>query len=324
MTASHQFKVDFVRAHGNPLCRGTIRDRFEDFQVVEVPSYEIAGEGEHCLLHVRKRGANTGWVANQIARFAGVRTFDVGFAGRKDRHAETTQWFSCWLPGRADPDWQALNAEGVEILAIKRHNRKLKKGALKGNRFTIVVRELSCGQGGRAAIAERLEIIKTEGVPNYFGEQRFGQAMKNLELADQMLKREIRVKDKQLKGLYLSAARSYLFNTSLAERVRDGSWCQRKESGGSSIGSLFGKGEFDSPWERKTEEQMSDWCETLLQLGMKRSYRALMMEPENFSWDFMGPDCVKLEFELARGCYATSLLREFVDWRVPGEEEADA
>ena len=113
MTTPDQFNVDFVRAHGNPLCSGTIRDRFEDFQVVEIPSYEITGAGEHCLLHIRKRGANTGWVANQIARFAGVRSFDVGFAGRKDRQADTTQWFSCWLPGRADPDWQALNAPGV-------------------------------------------------------------------------------------------------------------------------------------------------------------------------------------------------------------------
>jgi tRNA pseudouridine13 synthase len=324
MITPHRFNIDFMRAHGKPLCSGTIRGRFEDFQVVEIPSYEIAGEGEHSLLQIRKRGANTGWVANQIARFAGVRSFDVGFAGRKDRQADTTQWFSCWLPGRADPDWQALNAEGVEILAVKRHDRKLKKGALKANRFTIVVRELSCGAGDQAAVVERLEKINAEGVPNYFGEQRFGQAMRNLVLADQMLKREIRVKDKQRKGLYLSAARSYLFNTSLAARVRDGSWCQRKESGGSPIGSLFGTGEFDSPWESQTEQQMSEWCEALLNLRMKRSYRALIMEPENLRWEFMGTDCVKLEFELARGCYATSLLRELVDWRSPAEKEAAA
>ena len=322
MTTVDQFNIDFARAHGQPLCNGIIRDRFEDFQVVEIPSYEVTGEGEHCLLHIRKRGANTGWVANQIARFAGVRSNDVGFAGRKDRHADTTQWFSCWLPGRADPDWQALNADGVEVLAVTRHNRKLKKGALKANRFTIVIRELSFGDGGQAAVAERLETIRAEGVPNYFGEQRFGQAMKNLLLADRLLKQEIRVKDKQRRGLYLSAARSYLFNRSLAEKVSDGSWCERKESGGSTIGSLFGEGDFESPSERKIEQQMSGWCEGLLKLRMKRSYRPLIMEPESFSWDFMAPDRVTLEFELARGCYATSLLREFVDWHVPSPDNS--
>jgi tRNA pseudouridine13 synthase len=324
MTSPHRFNIDFARAHGQPLCSGKIRDQLEDYQVVEIPSYEITGQGEHSLLHIRKRGANTGWVANQIARFAGVRSIDVGFAGRKDRQADTTQWFSCWLPGRSDPDWQVFNADGVEILAVRRHDRKLKKGALKANRFTIVVRDLSCGESGHAAVAERLETIKAEGVPNYFGEQRFGRAMNNLLFADRLLKGEIRVKDRQKKGLYLSAARSYLFNSSLADRVRDSSWCRRKESGGSPIGSLFGIGEFDSPSERQIEEQMSEWCEALVKLRMKRSYRALIMEPEYFSWEFVAPDCVKLEFELARGCYATSLLREFVDWHVPREKEVAA
>lgn len=324
MTRPRQFSLDFVRAHGKPLCSGTIRDRFEDFQVVEIPSYEITGEGEHCLLNIRKRGANTGWVAGQIARFAGVRPVDVGFAGRKDRHADTTQWFSCWLPGRPDPEWRSFNAEGVEILDVRRHDRKLKKGALRANRFTIVIRDLSCGEAGQSAVAERLEKIKQEGVPNYFGEQRFGQSMQNLLAADQLLKREIRVKDRQRRGLYLSAARSYLFNSSLEESVLDGSWCRRKESGGSPIGSLFGTGEFDSPSERKIEQRMSEWCEALLALGMKRSYRALMMEPEDFSWEFIAPDSVKLKFELPRGCYATSLLREFVDWPVNEGRETSA
>jgi tRNA pseudouridine13 synthase len=324
MTRSHCFNIDFARAHGQAVCRGTIRERFEDFQVVEIPSYQISGDGEHCLLNIRKRGANTGWVADQIARFAGVRSMDVGFAGRKDRHADTTQWFSCWLPGRTDPDWTALNAEGVEILDVRRHDRKLKKGALIANRFTIVVREMSYEGGGPALLTERLEKIRTEGVPNYFGEQRFGQAMNNLLLADKFLRQEVRVKDRQRKGLYLSAARSYLFNMSLAERVLDGSWSRRKDSGGSPVGSLFGIGDFDSPSERKIEEQMSDWCKALVNLRMKRSYRPLILEPENFTWEFIKPDRLRLEFELARGGYATSLLREFLDWHVPGEKVAAA
>ncbi len=324
MIPADQFDLDFARAHGNPLCTGKIRNRIEDFQVVEIPSYEITGEGEHCLLNIRKSGANTSWVASRIARFAGVRTIDVGFAGRKDRHALATQWFSCWLPGRPDPDWQQLDEEGIEILEVRRHNRKLKKGALKANRFTIVIRELSCNDAGQSAIEDRLNTIKTEGVPNYFGEQRFGNSMNNLRLADQLLNREIRVRDRQRRGLYLSAARSYLFNCSLAEKVRDGTWNQRKESGGSAIGSLFGTGEFDSPAEQKVERKMQSWCDALRQMGMKRSYRALMMEATHLDWGFMAPDCLQLKFELPRGCYATSLLREFADWPVSFAMEADA
>ena len=308
-----EFTLDFPRAHGKPVTTGLIRCLPEDFQVEEIPGYEITGAGEHSLLLVRKKGANTTWVADQIARFAGVRQVDVGFAGRKDRDAITTQWFSCWLPGRPDPDWRKLGLEGVEILESVRHNRKLKTGALRANRFRIVVRGLCLEDGIRAGLQDRLEQIKSRGVPNYFGAQRFGRDGSNLRHADQMLNRVVRVRDRQKKSIYLSAARSYLFNLALAARVEDGSWCQRKDSGGSQIGSLFGIGEFDSPYEKSVKDNFSGWCDALLAMGMKRSYRPLMVEPAHMSWCFDEQAQLTLKFELPRGSFATTLLEELID-----------
>jgi tRNA pseudouridine13 synthase len=158
-----------------------------------------------------------------------------------------------------------------------------------------------------------LEQIRSQGIPNYFGLQRFGRDAGNLRYADQLLNRTIRVRDRQKQSIYLSAARSYLFNLALAARVEDGSWCQRKDGGGSQIGSLYGKGEFDSPYEKAVEAQFPDWCEALVGMGMKRSYRPLMVEPTRMTWSFADQERLILEFELPRGCFATTLLEELID-----------
>jgi tRNA pseudouridine13 synthase len=316
-----KFSIDFPRAYGAPVTRATIKATDKDFQVDEVPGYVCTGEGEHCLLRVRKSGANTVWVAEQIARFAGIKTRDVGFAGRKDRNALTTQWFSCWLPGRDDPEWQDMQVEGVEVLEVVRHNRKLKTGALKSNRFKIVITGLTLDADLESALQDRLEQIKSRGVPNYFGEQRFGIDSMNLVNADRMLNNEIRVRNRQKRSIYLSAARSYLFNLALAQRVNDGSWCQRKESGGSQIGSLFGKGDFDSGSEKMINSEFADWCTAMDELGMKRSYRALALDPVDLEWQFCNRQSLSLEFELPRGSFATALIRELVETNGVGIRE---
>ncbi|NNG14267.1 MAG: tRNA pseudouridine(13) synthase TruD, partial [Gammaproteobacteria bacterium] len=128
-------------AHGNPLSTGIIRQRPEDFIVDELASVEFTGEGEHVCLHIRKRGLNTEDIARQLATLAGIKRRDVSFAGLKDRHAVTTQWFSVYLPGVSDPDWQSLNSDDVQILEVIRNARKLRRGTLTGNRFQITVRE---------------------------------------------------------------------------------------------------------------------------------------------------------------------------------------
>ncbi len=169
----------------------------------------------------RKRNANTDWVARQIARVAGVRAGDVSYAGMKDRNAVTTQWFSVQLPGREMPDWTPLLSDNLQLQSAVRNSRKLRRGALRGNRFTLVVRELS---GAATELEMRLQGIAAQGVPNYFGIQRFGHDAGNLDKAEALFKGTLKVRDRHIRGLYLSAARSHLFNQVLSRRVLDGTW----------------------------------------------------------------------------------------------------
>src|SRR5690625_4386275 len=134
------FSLDFPYAYGAPQASAQFRVEPEDFRVDEVLGFEPSGQGEHWLLHIRKRGENTAWVAEQLARLAGVSERDVGYCGRKDRQAVTSQWFSVYLPRQTLPDWQALNSESVQILASGRHERKLSRGGHAANRFVIRLR----------------------------------------------------------------------------------------------------------------------------------------------------------------------------------------
>ncbi len=152
-------------AFGEPLLSAKIRTTPEDFQVDELPVFEPTGEGEHLLLTIRKRGANTVHVAKLLARWAGLPDMGVSYAGMKDRHAVTTQRFSVHLPKRIAPDLAALASDEVEVIESTWHNRKLQRGALAGNRFKLVLREV---QGDPAAIDERLSHIAARGLPNWW------------------------------------------------------------------------------------------------------------------------------------------------------------
>lgn len=172
------------RAHGPALVRGLLRATPEDFMVEEILSFEPDDQGAHWLLRVRKTGANTEWVARQLARVARVPVRDLGYAGLKDRHAVAIQWFSLPLGERPPPDWSGLLGDGIEVLETRRHGRKLRRGAIAGNQFALRLRAL---RGDRAALAARLQAIAREGVPNYFGPQRFGRAESNLAAARALL-----------------------------------------------------------------------------------------------------------------------------------------
>ena len=161
-----------ARAHGAPALAARIRSLAEDFFVEELPGFEASGTGEHLLLSVEKRGMNTTFAARTIAQWAGVDESAVGYAGMKDRHAVTRQRFSVWLPKRVAPDLAALDTDALCVLDHAWHARKLPRGALAGNRFVLVLRDV---QGTRADIEARLAAIAARGVPNYFGEQRFGR-----------------------------------------------------------------------------------------------------------------------------------------------------
>jgi tRNA pseudouridine13 synthase len=213
----------FPYAADLPGLSGCIRCTPEDFQVWEELGFTASGSGEHALLRVRKRDANTEWVARQLAAFAGVPAGAVSYAGRKDRHAVTEQWFSVHLPGRPDPDWPACGDDSFSVLEHHRHHRKLRRGALSGNAFLIVIREL---RGDPAELSSRLQRIAQSGVPNYFGEQRFGHDGANLAQAEALLAGRARVRDRNQRSLYLSAARGWVFNQVLARRLTDGTWDQ--------------------------------------------------------------------------------------------------
>jgi len=210
-------------AMGRPLASACIRQTPEDFQVNEIPLLEPDGCGEHVWLLIRKRLENTAQVAQQLAKFSGVPPRDVSYAGMKDRQAVTEQWFSVQLPGQDDPDWTALNSDTITVIKHARHSRKLRRGALKGNTFRLVLREL---EGESSMLDERLLRISNEGVPNYFGEQRFGRDGSNLHTALQLFKNPKRRMTRTKRGLALSSARSFLFNQVLSQRVAAGNWNQ--------------------------------------------------------------------------------------------------
>jgi tRNA pseudouridine13 synthase len=222
--------LDPPRAHGAPLCAGRLRTEPEDFLVEELLGFEAAGAGQHVLLKVRKRNANTQWIARELARACGCRPGDVGYAGLKDRRAVATQWFTVPQSRLSPEDWLSTGSAEYQVLEAHRHSRKLPRGALAGNRFVIRVRGTSIEE---ASLAARLATVAARGVPNYFGPQRFGRGGANLKRLSEAAARAEEALDALApaeRGFILSAARSVVFNAVLAERVADGSW-ERLEVG---------------------------------------------------------------------------------------------
>ena len=209
------------RACGPTPARATLSADPGDFHVTEVEKFLPGGDGTHAWLRIRKRGLNTEEVAQALARVAGVPRSAVGFAGMKDRLAVATQWFSVDLAGRVEPRWASVESKSIEVLDVARHSRKLRRGALRGNRFRIVLREAS---GVGPALDERLDAVRAGGVPNYFGPQRFGRDGSNLRLAETLLVEGRRIRDRHRWSLALSAARAHVFNGVLAARVVSGEW----------------------------------------------------------------------------------------------------
>lgn len=209
------------RAHGAACGEAVLKAVAEDFQVDEVLDIPLSGEGEHLWLWVEKRGLNTEEAARRLGRAAGVQQKNVSYAGLKDRQALTRQWFSLHLPGKADPDLGAAEGADLRILRRTRHSRKLQRGAHAANGFTLRLTGL---RAERAVLDARLERIAADGVPNYFGLQRFGHGGGNLVDARSCAEQDLLPANRNLRSRFLSAGRSYLFNRLLAERVAEGSW----------------------------------------------------------------------------------------------------
>ncbi len=226
----------FARVYQSLHVSAKLKTQVEDFVVEENIPVEFSGEGEHCWIYVKKSACNTDWVAQQLAKFCGVKKMAVAYAGLKDRHAVTSQWFSVQLPGKPTPDWTEFEsgfsdkdaAENVKVLQSFRHNRKLQRGALKSNAFKITLRDLSDNSDQMfALLKQRCEKIAKNGVPNYFGSQRFGRNYNNLDQATKLFSRPRFSLAKHKRGMYLSAARSWMFNHILSERIRLNVWNKR-------------------------------------------------------------------------------------------------
>jgi tRNA pseudouridine13 synthase len=336
--------ADMPRAWGAPPLTGRLRAAPEDFQADEVPGFAPDGEGEHALLLMRKRGLNTEELVRLLARHAGVRPREVGYCGLKDRNAVTSQWFTIGLAGLSEPDWSELNSSQIQVLETHRHRRKLRRGAARGNRFRIRVTAV---EGGRQAAEACLITLKKQGVPNYFGDQRFGRDYGNLERAQQLFQGTLKRIKPHLRGLYLSAARSHIFNELLALRVQAGTWnCalpgdlmqlegsrswfpvaepdaeigQRLETGDiHPTGPLWGRGEIPAfaqaaELEEEIAGRFADWCRGLEGFGLKQERRALRMPVRELEWRW-DDESLKLNFRLPGGCFATSVLRELVEVR---------
>jgi tRNA pseudouridine13 synthase len=265
----------------------------------------------------------------------------VSYAGMKDRHAVTTQWFGVHLPGKREVDWSGLESATVSVLQAVRHNRKLKTGALQGNRFVVTVRDL---QGDHAALEEKLAKIKAEGVPNYFGPQRFGREGNNLAQAEALFKGELKLRDRKLEGIYLSAARSEIFNRVLARRVEAGNWNQsmdgdifmfassqsffRAELNEETLrrvaeqeihpsGPLWGNGELPTTGLARTlEKAVAAECaglsEGLERMGMQPARRPLRLSVPDLRFEFPDASSLRLSFSLPAGAYATVVAREAI------------
>ena len=313
------FALDFPLALGSPPCTGRLRTEPEDFQVDELlpADFAFTGAGEHLCLQIRKRGENSRWVARQLAAAAGIAESDVGFCGLKDRRAVTTQWFS--LPLRGDATL-ALDGLDAEILDRQRHRAKLRRGMHAGNRFRIRLREV---EGDREAIAARIAEL-ARGVPNYFGPQRFGIAGNNLVAAQELIAGP-RIRGGGRNGIYLSAARSWLFNRVLAARVRDGTWNRPLEGEVQPEGPLWGRGRSPAPaavaqLEAQVLADWQHWCHALEHAGLRQERRALVLVPEALSWHWQDADLI-VEFRLGRGEFATALLAELGGFADPGVAE---
>ena len=297
----------------------TLKRLNEDFIVTELPLQRPSGEGEHIWLDIEKNGANTAFVAQQLAEDAGVEERAVGYAGLKDRHAITRQWFSIYLPKGETPDLTQLQHPEFKVLSQSRHVKKLRPGDLQGNRFRIVLRDVI---GDRDAIEANLHAVASQGVPNYFGAQRFGHDGGNVEQGRAMLAREIRVRNPKKKSIYLSAVRSFVFNEVLALRIQQGLWGRTlpgdvMDEAGRPTGPLWGRGRVSSTdqaqaLENGVAERNATLCDGMEHAGLDQDRRALVASPVEMTWEWPQADRLVLAFSLSAGTYATSVLNEIL------------
>lgn len=310
--------LSFAYAYGAPTMHASFKSIPEDFVVEERLGFLPSGDGEHIYVLLTKRGENTQWVADRLAEFLCIKRRDIGFSGMKDRVAVSTQWFSAHLPReRKDIDWSCFAKEAnvdVQILETCRHDKKLRRGVHQANRFCVRLKHVS----GFDMLTKRLEKVRSGGVPNYFGEQRFGRLGANLDVAFRWFS-TAKPPPRTKRGIIISAARSYVFNIVLSRRVADGTWSAHLigdvlDEHELPTGPLWGRGrsatESDAlRLENEALKDLSVWCDGLEHVGLQQERRSLVLRPHDMSWQIEDDEIV-VQFELGAGQFATSVLRE--------------
>ncbi len=330
-----------------PGVGGHIRQQPEDFVVEEVPAYAPIGKGEHTYIRVEKRGLSTFALVQQLAEELGVRRRDIGYAGLKDTWAVTRQTLSVWNvpPARAE----ALTLENARVLWARRHTNKLRTGHLRGNRFTLRIRDVHPEAEARAAPI--LEMLAARGVPNGYGEQRFGNRGDNHWTGWALVRhdrpaleaRGVAHLSYRKRRFFVSAFQSALFNRYLAERMAQGTMddllhgdlAKKHDTGGiftvedvaverpripaweiSATGPLYGYKMMEPKYEAAALEA------TLLRryeltpddfapVKAPGTRRHLRYRPEDLEWRIEDEGLI-VSFFAPSGSYATLLLRELM------------
>jgi tRNA pseudouridine13 synthase len=361
-------KLAYIREE--PSVRASLKQECSDFKVDEELGFEISGAGEHLFLHIRKQDVSTVDVARKIAALAKSKISMVGYAGLKDKRAESTQWFSVPLQKEKGTDTgvnkdvnagiegqsenqgiiAGLEDENISVISTSRNSRKLKIGSHKRNFFNITLRNCL---GEKAEFEASLEKIKQFGVPNYFGSQRFGRDLSNLKQVDKLINdppENIKRRQKSFKrGMLISAARAYVFNQLLSDRIANNNWAEFVAGDvinldGTARNFTVAEGGWDETLQKRLEtfdihvtgpllgendskdkyissskaadiekavlDKYPRILEYLQRIGAKSARRPLRFMPEEFSWSWIDDGALNLSFALRPGAYATSLLRE--------------
>ena len=319
---------DALYALGQPQALAEFKTVPADFVVEEVLGFEPAGEGEHLFLQLQTDDQNTRFTLQILAKLFGVAQKQVSYSGLKDRRGLTSQWFSIHLPGKqVTPDADQLLQNGITLLQHSRHNKKLRIGTHKANRFHIILRNVTSTE----TLAERITSVAAGGVPNYFGPQRFGHGGQNIAQALHWLEKAELPFERELRGRVLSTLRAWLFNGILSQRLQQQTWQTWQQDDPVMLDgthSFFQPDAWDEVLQQRYEQgdiHLATWLfcnehpgvapENIQRyLGAAQfstEIRALRLIPQELQWRCEA-NTLQLEFNLPTGAYATSVLRELV------------
>ncbi len=335
-----------------PGIGGRIKHAPEDFEVEEIPAYDPSGQGEFLYLWIEKRDMGAEYFLLQIAWRLEISPGDIGSAGMKDRHAVTRQMIS--VPASVEDRVKEIEGEGIRILSLHRHSNKLRPGHLRGNRFRILVRDVS--HSSPEVLQPLADRIRNLGLPNFYGPQRFGRDGETAQLGFAFLGGSPKRVSPWLRRLALSAAQSALFNTYLSQRLTDGFFrrvlpgdvMNKWPYGGMfvaedvqaeqlrfdareivSTGPMFGRKMFAAAAEASARE-----ADVLRDFGLTAAsfagFGKLLQGTRRKNLIYIDDlevavesDGVRLCFSLPAGSYATVLLREFMKNKYFDDDERE-